>query len=382
MPVSKNPIKKETWKKKISKSLKGNYKIRIPKDKLRYLYLDRRLSSKQIAKEFNCSKITILRQLHQYNIPVRKAKIKIDIPQNRLEHLYINKRLSIYKIAEIFNTNPVVIHGRLHEYSIPLRSISEALKGRIPWNKGKNLPEETRRKIGKISKERWSNPEYRKKMEIYNKKSSTRIRGDRNPMKNREIREKVSKKMKGKLVGDKNPAKKLKVRRKISRTLKGHIVSPKVKKKIAKSLIGKYIGELNPFYGRHHTKEVKEKSRIRAIRQLVSGKLRNRITSIELKIEKELGKRNIYYKKQFPLINRTIADFYLPRYRVVIYCDGSFWHKSKWAEKQGVIEKDKKQNRILTVNGYKVFRFPEVKINNSVEKCVNKIVKYINKIRN
>lgn len=356
-------------------------KIKISKDKLKDLYLNKGLSSEEIAQKFNYCKSTILKQLHQYDIPLRKAgKRKIYISEKKIRKLYKNKKLSIYKIAEIFNVDPVIIHKRMREYGIPARSISEALKGRIPWNKGKNLPEETRRKIGKISKERWGNPGYRKKMEIYNKESSARMKGDRNPMKNREVREKVSKKMKGKLVGDKNPAKKLRARRKISRTLKGHIVSPKVKKKIARSLIGRYAGELNPFYGRHHTKEVKEKSRIRAIKQLISGKLRNRITSIELKIEKELGKRPIYYKKQFPLLNRTIADFYLPRYRVVIYCDGSFWHGSKWAEKQGVREKDRKQVKILISNGYKVFRFPEIKINKSPKKCVDEVIRYINQV--
>ena len=353
-------------------------KIEISKDKLKDLYLNKGLSSEGIAQKFNYCKSAILKKLHQYDIPLRKAgKRKIFIPEEKIRELYKIQKLSIYKIAEIFNTNPVTIHNRMREYGIPARSISEALKGRIPWNKGKNLPEETRRKIGKISKERWSNLEYRKKMEIYNKKLSARMKGDRNPMKNRRIREKVSKKMKGKLVGDKNPAKKFKVRRKISKVLRGHEVPPVVKKKIAKSLIGRYIGELNPFYGRHHTEAVKEKSRIRAIKQLISGGFKNRITSIELKMEKELGKRNIYYKKQFPLLNKTVVDFYLPKHNIVIYCDGTFWHRSKWAEKEGVVEKDRKQTKFLSTNGFKVFRFSETEINSSVEKCINKVFKYV-----
>jgi very-short-patch-repair endonuclease len=353
---------------------------KIPRDKLKLLYLNKKLGSRKIAEEFNCGKSAILKRLHQYNIPLRKAKIRIDIPKNRLEYLYLDKTLSIYKIAEIFNTNQVTILNRMREYGIPARSISEALKGQIPWNKGKNLPEKTRRKIGKISKERWSDPEYRKKMEIYAKKTSERMKGDKNPMKNQETREKVRKKMKGRLIGDENPAKKLKVRRKIRRALKAHIVLPGVKKKIAKSLTGRYAGKLNPFYGKHHTKKVKEKSRIRAIEQLISGKFNNRITSIELKIEKELRKRNLYYKKQFPLLNRTVIDFYLPQHKVVIYCDGTFWHKSRWAEKQGVKEKDRKQTKLLSNKGYKVFRFPEIKINNSLEKCIDKVTKYINQV--
>jgi DNA mismatch endonuclease (patch repair protein) len=255
--------------------------------------------------------------------------MKIEISRNKLEHLYLNKKLSIYKIAKLFNVSPVTIHNRMHEYGIPARSICEALKGRLPWNKGKNLSEETKRKLSKILKRLWEDQVFRKKMII-------------------------------------------------SKALKGHKVPVAIRKKIAKSLLGKYVSELNPFYGKHHTKAVKIKSRIRAIKQLVSGELRNRITSIELKMEKELKKRNIYYKKQFPLLNRTVVDFYLPKYKIVVYCDGIFWHKSEWAKKEGITEKDKKQTKVLLANGYKVFRFSETEINNSAEKCVNRILSHIN----
>lgn len=355
--------------------------IKISRNKLKLLYLNKKLSSRKIAKEFNCSKAAILERLHQYNIPLRKAKLRIiNIPKSKLKHLYINQRLSIYKIAEIFNTNPVLIHNRMREYGIPARSISDALKGRVPWNKGGHLLKETRRKLSKVWKRIWKDQEFREKMAIRNKNISERMKGDKNPMKNPEISEIVRRKIKGKLVGDKNPAKKLKSRRKISKALKGHEVPPAVKKKIAESLIGRYTGELNPFYGKHHTVAVKKKSRMSAIKQLISGEFKNRITSIELKMEKELRKRSIYYKKQFPLLNRTVVDFYLPKHKVVIYCDGTFWHSSKWAEKQGVKEKDRKQNKILIANGYKVFRFPEMEINQSPKKCVDKVIKYINRV--
>jgi DNA mismatch endonuclease (patch repair protein) len=308
------------------------------------------------------------------------SRPKIKISRDRLENLYIDKKLSMAKIAEMFNTNSVIIYARLHEYSIPVRTISEALKGKIPWNKGKSSSEKTRRKIAKISKERWNNPEFIKKMEIRNRKLSKIMRGDRNPMKKPEARKKRSIKMIGKLVGDKNPMKKLKTRRKLSQLLKGHKISMRTKEKISKTLNGRYTGEDNPFYGKRHTEEVKKKNRIRAIRRMVSGKIRRKDTHIELMIEAELRKRNIHYKKQFPLANITVADFYLPQNKTVIYADGSFWHESKWAEKRGVVEKDKRQNKILTANGYKVFRFPEADINNSPEKCVSRVIKHINKI--
>lgn len=307
------------------------------------------------------------------------SRPKIKIPKDKLRNLYLKKKLSMERIGKMFNTDSVVIHGRLHEYGIPARSISEALKGRIPWNKGKNLSAKTKRKIGKISKERWKNPEFIKKMGIRNKKLSERMKGDKNPMKNAEARKKRSEKMKGMLIGDRNPARKLKVRRKIREALKEHAVSSETRKKISKTLNGRYTGKDNPFYGKHHTKEIREKSRLRAIKQLASGEFNNKPTSIENKIEKELIKRNVYFKKQFPLFNITVADFYLPKFKVAIYADGVFWHKSDWAKKQGIIKKDRKQNKFLTINGYKVFRFSEFDICKSASGCVDKIENYINK---
>ena len=142
--------------------------------------------------------------------------------------------------------------------------------------------------------------------------------------------------------------------------------------------MGRYGGDKNPFFGKHHTNKVREKSRARAIKQLVSGEFKNRPTSIELKVEEELVKRNINYKKQFPLVKITVVDFYLPDYKIAIYADGEFWHKSKWAEKQGTIEKDEKQNKTLAENGYNVFRFSESEINGSVGQCIDRVTNYIN----
>ncbi len=352
-------------------------KVKIYENELKELYLNQELSSKEIADKVGCGKTAILERLHAFSIPLNRSKRKIFIDKNNLNDLYVNKRLSMAKIADLFDTDAPTILNRIREYDIHARSISEALKGRIPWNKGGNLSEETIKKLRKIFKKRWNNPEFIKKMEIRDRMTGERMKGDGNPMKDKNVSEKVRKKLIGLLVGDRNPMKKLSARNKIRKILKGHIVSPDTREKISKNLVGRYGGNKYPFFGKHHTDGVKEKSRKRAIKQLVSGEFKNRATSIELKIEEELNRRNIFYKKQFPLIKMTVADFYLPRHKIVIYADGEFWHKSEWARKQGIIEKDKKQNMILAENGYKVFRFPELEINNFVNQCVDKVVNYI-----
>lgn len=91
-------------------------------------------------------------------------------------------------------------------------------------------------------------------------------------------------------------------------------------------------------------------------------------TSIELKIEAELQRRDINYQKQVPLCKIAIVDFYLPEYRIVIQCDGDYWHN-----RPGSKEKDERQDRILTFNAFNVYRFWEHDINISSKKCIDKI---------
>lgn len=257
------------------------------------------------------------------------------------------------------------------------RKLSISHKGKIPWNRGLEMPPEFRVKMGNLSRQFWLNPQNKEKIKIRNAKIAESKRGDKNPMKRPEVRVKHSQRMMGKLVGNKNPSKKPEVRNKISLALRGHGFSVESKKKISGTLKGKLVGELNPFFGKHHSKEVRERSRIRAIKQIASGLLRNRRTMIELKILEELENRNIKFLEQYPLANVTVADFYLPHYHTVIYCDGDYWHKGKWAMKNGVIEKDQKQNTKLETLGYKVFRFDEEKINRSPADCINEVENYI-----
>lgn len=94
----------------------------------------------------------------------------------------------------------------------------------------------------------------------------------------------------------------------------------------------------------------------------------NKDTGIELKIEAELQRRNINYQKQVPLCKIARVDFYLPEYRIVIQCDGDYWHN-----KPGIPERDERQDKVLTFNGFNIFRFWEHEINESPKKCIDKI---------
>ena len=94
-----------------------------------------------------------------------------------------------------------------------------------------------------------------------------------------DTKEKISKSNKGKLVGDKNhnygKPRDENTKNKISKTLKekkwdkhpnkGLIRSPETRNKISESRKGKYGGDENPFFGKKHTEETKQKIRDKAL---------------------------------------------------------------------------------------------------------------------
>jgi len=101
----------------------------------------------------------------------------------------------------------------------------------------------------------------------------------------------------------------------------------------------------------------------------VKKNMPNKETSIERAIGESLKKYNIPYIKQCPIENITIADFLLPD-RIVIQCDGDYWHRSLKRK-----NKDINQDFILGFRGYRIFRFKEKEINKSADRCILKILK-------
>lgn len=94
---------------------------------------------------------------------------------------------------------------------------------------------------------------------------------------------------------------------------------------------------------------------------------KSRKTDIEIAIENELKRQYIPYLYQAPIENIALVDFLLPN-KIIIQCDGIYWHN-----KPNVKQRDKKQDIILTSYGYKIFRFTDIEINKSTQKCLEKI---------
>ena len=196
----------------------------------------------------------------------------------------------------------------------------------------------TREKMSSTKIKLWADPIFREKMKERNKKISSALLLNPNRY----------------WLGKKRPE--------ASIWHKGKVVSEETKRK---------IGIKNT--GRKQSIEAKKKN---SEWHIDNPNRKFKETSIERIMEKELQKRGIEYLKQVPLCRVAIVDFYLPDYKVAIQCDGCYWHGCPIHEPSAYVERRNRDigiDIIIESNGFRVFRFWEHEINDSIENCVNKI---------
>ena len=90
-------------------------------------------------------------------------------------------------------------------------------------------------------------------------------------------------------------------------------------------------------------------------------------TSIERAIEGVLDELEVAYFSGLPF-GRFQYDEFLPKYDILIECDGDYWHSLP-----KVIESDKKKNIIAKENGYLLLRFTGTEIRKDIEYCKDTI---------
>ena len=123
--------------------------IEIPEQTLRKLYTDKSLSTRAIARIFNCDQGVILRELREHKIIIRHPNKEIVISKEVLYDLYVNKKLSTYKIAELYNCDSKTIHRKLRQFGIQTRPIIKIL---IPKEELYNLYHIQKWPLSKIAK--------------------------------------------------------------------------------------------------------------------------------------------------------------------------------------------------------------------------------------
>jgi len=90
-------------------------------------------------------------------------------------------------------------------------------------------------------------------------------------------------------------------------------------------------------------------------------------TYIETVVKDILERLEIPYLHNFK-INRYFPDFYLPEHNIIIECDGEHWHSKPEAKVKDQIKTEWYQNA-----GYKVLRFTGKEINNKTQEVIRKI---------
>jgi predicted DNA-binding protein YlxM (UPF0122 family) len=96
-------------------------KIIISKDILEDLYINKKLSTHQIARQFNCDPGVIQRRLRECNLKLRSPKKKIVISRNELLNLYSHKKFSTQKIARILGISSCAVYYKLKDMGIETR---------------------------------------------------------------------------------------------------------------------------------------------------------------------------------------------------------------------------------------------------------------------
>lgn len=94
-------------------------------------------------------------------------------------------------------------------------------------------------------------------------------------------------------------------------------------------------------------------------------------TSIENAIEEILCGLHVAYETQKPLLELTIADFFVEP-DLVIFADGDYWHALPGADRR-----DQTANAFLAVAGYRVLRFSESRINREISAICQEIAEAI-----
>jgi len=122
------------------------------------------------------------------------------------------------------------------------------------------------------------------------------------------------------------------------------------------------------------TNKTKRKIRETLLKGYSSGRIKlhqkSSNTSIEIIMKKQLDKNNIKYEQQKYIPNVGLVDFFIPKFNIIIECDGDYWHNLSE-------QKIKDLNRDFASSflyKYKTIRFAEHQIKNNIENCIKKII--------
>lgn len=92
--------------------------------------------------------------------------------------------------------------------------------------------------------------------------------------------------------------------------------------------VRRFSGENNPFYGKTHTEETKEKIRKHTLIQRANNTWKP--SKPELIIQKLLTELGITFVSEHIINDKFCVDIYIPECNLVIFIDGCYWHACEY----------------------------------------------------
>lgn len=123
-------------------------------------------------------------------------------------------------------------------------------------------------------------------------------------------------------------------------------------------------------------------------RSYCMSRIKGKNTKPELLLRKALWANRLYYRLKNRLPGRP--DMVFPGRRLAIFVDGCFWHgcpehcqmpetkKPFWRKKLSKnMERDKKVNRLLIQEDWRILRFWEHEVRNDLPGCVERVLREV-----
>jgi len=114
------------------------------------------------------------------------------------------------------------------------------------------------------------------------------------------------------------------------------------------------------------------KRRLKEMNNKLKGVAGKSITSIEWPIRVILDKLGVRYIHQYNFNNLFLSDFAIPSKKLLIECDGNYWHNYPKG-----LPKDKIRNRQTKQAGWNMLRLWESDIKNRISLCEKRIIELI-----
>lgn len=123
-------------------------------------------------------------------------------------------------------------------------------------------------------------------------------------------------------------------------------------------------------------------------RRELMARVKNKNTNIELAVRKRLWRLGYRFRTSSNLFGKP--DIVFRKKKVVIFCDGDFWHGKKYIRERGGykkfwrdkialnIKRDKEVSKKLKNEGWTVLRFWKTDILKNLDRCIEKIVHNLN----